>query len=36
MEIFLREFERVGIKVNKRKLKVEIKRMVSGGIVING
>lgn len=36
MEILLREFERAGIKVNKRKPKVEIKRTASGGIVING
>ncbi len=36
MEILLREFERAGIKVNKKKPKVEIKRTASGGIVING
>ncbi|WP_456396241.1 TGS domain-containing protein, partial [Thermococcus sp.] len=28
--------ERAGIKVNKRKPKIEIKRMPSGGIIING
>ncbi|AEC51179.1 developmentally regulated GTP-binding protein [Pyrococcus sp. NA2] len=36
MEILLREFERAGIKVNKRKPRVEIKKTPSGGIVING
>ena len=36
MEILLKEFERAGIKVNKRKPKIEIKRMHSGGIIING
>ncbi|USS40567.1 GTP-binding protein [Thermococcus aggregans] len=36
MEIILREFERAGIKINKRKPRVEIKRMSMGGIVING
>jgi hypothetical protein len=36
MEILLREFERAGIKINKRKPKVEVKRMPMGGIVING
>jgi len=36
MEIILKEFERAGIKINKRKPKVEIKRMPMGGIVING
>ncbi|WP_175059610.1 GTP-binding protein [Thermococcus sp. 2319x1] len=36
MEIILREFERAGIKINKRKPKVEIRRMPTGGIVING
>ncbi|GAB6101146.1 GTP-binding protein [Thermococcus atlanticus] len=36
MEILLKEFERAGIKVNKRKPKIEIKRMPSGGIIING
>ena len=36
MEIILKEFERAGIKINKRRPKVEIKRMPMGGIVING
>lgn len=36
MEILLKEFERAGIKVNRRKPKIEIKRMPSGGIIING
>ncbi len=36
MEVLLREFERAGIKINKRKPKIEIKRMPSGGIIING
>jgi len=36
METLLREFERAGIKVNKRKPRVEIKRTALGGIVING
>ncbi len=36
MEILLREFERAGIKVNKRRPRVEIKRTAMGGIVING
>jgi len=36
MEILLREFERAGIKVNKRRPNVEIKRTPSGGIIING
>ena len=36
MEIILKEFERAGIKINKRKPKVEIKRMPMGGIIING
>ena len=36
MKIILKEFERAGIKINKRKSKVEIKRMPMGGIIING
>lgn len=36
MEIILKEFERAGIKVNKRRPKVDIKRMPMGGIIING
>ncbi|WP_461865992.1 OBG GTPase family GTP-binding protein [Thermococcus sp.] len=36
MKVLLKEFERAGIKVNKRKPKIEIKRMPSGGIIING
>jgi len=36
MEIILKEFERAGIKVNKRRPRVEIKRTPMGGIVING
>ncbi|MBO8174490.1 MAG: GTP-binding protein [Thermococcus sp.] len=36
MEIVLKEFERAGIKVNKRRPRVEIKRTPMGGIVING
>ncbi|AIF69515.1 gtp1/obg family GTP-binding protein [Palaeococcus pacificus DY20341] len=36
MEILLKEFERAGIKVNKRKPRIEIKRTSMGGIVING
>jgi len=36
MEIILKEFERAGIKINKRRPKVGIKRMPMGGIVING
>ncbi|WP_048151843.1 OBG GTPase family GTP-binding protein [Palaeococcus ferrophilus] len=36
MEILLREFERAGIKLNKRRPRVEIKRTASGGIIING
>ncbi len=36
MEILLKEFERAGIKVNKRRPRVEIKRTASGGIIING
>ena len=36
MEIILKEFERAGIKVNKRRPRVEIKRTPAGGIVING
>lgn len=36
MEILLREFERAGIKVNKRRPRVEIRKTPSGGIVING
>lgn len=36
MEILLREFERAGIKLNKRRPNVEIKRTASGGIIING
>ncbi|USG99152.1 GTP-binding protein [Thermococcus argininiproducens] len=36
MEVILKEFERAGIKVNKRRPKVDIKRMPMGGIIING
>ncbi len=36
MEILLREFERAGIKLNRRRPRVEIKRTSMGGIVING
>ncbi|MDV3104425.1 OBG GTPase family GTP-binding protein [Thermococcus waiotapuensis] len=36
VETLLTEFERAGIKVNKRKPKVEIKKTAMGGIVING
>ncbi|CAB49421.1 OBG GTPase family GTP-binding protein [Pyrococcus abyssi] len=36
MKILLREFERAGIKVNKRRPRIEIRRTPSGGIVING
>ena len=36
MDILLKEFERAGIKVNRKKPKVEIKRTASGGIIING
>jgi len=36
MKIILKEFERAGIKVNKKRPKVEIKRMPMGGIIING
>ncbi|AMM54507.1 OBG GTPase family GTP-binding protein [Pyrococcus kukulkanii] len=36
MEILLREFERAGIKVNKRRPRIEIRKTPSGGIVING
>jgi len=36
MEVLLREFERAGIKVNRRKPRVEVKRTAMGGIVING
>ncbi len=36
MNVLLREFERAGIKVNKRKPKIEIKKTPSGGIIING
>ncbi|WP_010477972.1 OBG GTPase family GTP-binding protein [Thermococcus zilligii] len=36
IETLLTEFERAGIKVNKRKPKVEIKKTAMGGIVING
>ncbi|ADT83958.1 OBG GTPase family GTP-binding protein [Thermococcus barophilus] len=36
MEIILKEFERAGIKINKRKPRIEIKKMPYGGIVING
>ncbi len=36
METLLREFERAGIKVNKRRPRVEVKRTAMGGIVING
>ncbi|AAL81887.1 GTP-binding protein [Pyrococcus furiosus DSM 3638] len=36
MNILLQEFERAGIKVNKKKPKVEIRKTPSGGIVING
>ncbi|HIP75147.1 MAG TPA: TGS domain-containing protein [Thermococcus paralvinellae] len=36
MEIILKEFERAGIKLNKRRPRIEIKRTPMGGIVING
>jgi hypothetical protein len=36
MDLLLREFERAGIKVNRRRPRVEIKRTSSGGIIING
>ncbi len=36
MEIILKEFERAGIKLNKRRPRIEIKRTPTGGIVING
>ncbi|MDK2868927.1 MAG: hypothetical protein PWP39_162 [Pyrococcus sp.] len=36
MNILLQEFERAGIKVNKKKPKVQIRKTPSGGIVING
>ncbi|WP_297438605.1 GTP-binding protein [Thermococcus sp.] len=36
MNLLLREFERAGIKVNRRRPRVEIKRTSSGGIIING
>ncbi|NPA47460.1 MAG: GTP-binding protein [Thermococci archaeon] len=36
MRILLREFERAGIKLNKRRPRVTIKRTPTGGIVING
>lgn len=36
METLLKEFERAGIKLNKRRPRVEIKRTAMGGIVING
>ncbi|ASJ10213.1 GTP-binding protein [Thermococcus sp. P6] len=36
MEILLREFERAGIKLNRRRPAVEIRKTVTGGIVING
>jgi len=36
MEVLLKEFERAGIKLNKRRPRVEIKRTASGGVVING
>ncbi|RLF88154.1 GTP-binding protein [Thermococci archaeon] len=36
MEILMKEFERAGIKVNKRKPRIEIKRTSMGGIIING
>ncbi|WP_297490911.1 GTP-binding protein [Thermococcus sp.] len=36
MEVLLREFERAGIKVNRRRPRVEVKRTAMGGIVING
>ncbi len=36
MEIILKEFERAGIKINKRRPRIEIKKMPYGGIVING
>ncbi len=36
MRLLLREFERAGIKVNRKKPKVIIKKTPTGGIVING
>lgn len=36
MEIILKEFERAGIKLNKRRPRIEIKKMPYGGIIING
>ncbi|NJF24108.1 GTP-binding protein [Thermococcus sp. Bubb.Bath] len=36
LETLLTEFERAGIKVNRRRPRVEIKRTASGGIIING
>ncbi len=36
MDLLLREFERAGIKLNRRRPRVEIKRTSSGGIIING
>jgi len=36
MGIILKEFERAGIKLNKRRPRIEIKRTPMGGIVING
>lgn len=36
MKILLKEFERAGIKINKKKPRIEIKRTSMGGIIING
>lgn len=36
MKIILKEFERAGIKLNKRRPRIEIKKMPYGGIIING
>ncbi|AHF80442.1 OBG GTPase family GTP-binding protein [Thermococcus paralvinellae] len=36
MGIILKEFERAGIKLNKRRPRIEIKKMPYGGIIING
>lgn len=36
MGIILKEFERTGIKLNKRRPRIEIKKMPYGGIIING
>ena len=36
MRVLLKEFERAGIKLNKRRPRVTIKRTPTGGIIING